>query len=276
MCLTPYTVVRRYRSAQGDLTAAVPCGKCRSCLRRRSTEWAFRLSEEAKVSSSCNFITLTYDDENVPITSDTGELSLEPKHLTDFFKRLRYHAGSGYKIRYYACGEYGSAYDRPHYHAVIFNLPRDKKRLAACLAKSWQKGFIDCGDAQFGSFLYVAKYLQKGRHTWDEDDTRPREFARMSRGLGLSYLSPAIRKFLKATLAPYIIWNGRKIALPRYYVSKVFTREEQHLRARIAEAQAEAAFQENFLGCSQKHDAWVKAECEKHRIESYEQQRSIS
>ncbi|EBW8988162.1 hypothetical protein BXL21_24545 [Salmonella enterica subsp. enterica serovar Enteritidis] len=44
------------------------------------------------------FITLTYNDENLP---EGG--TLVRKHLTDFFKRLRKHF-TGRTIRYFACG----------------------------------------------------------------------------------------------------------------------------------------------------------------------------
>ena len=52
----------------------VPCGYCPACKHNERVGWTFRISEEAKHSKEAWFITLTYDQENVPlITSETGE-----------------------------------------------------------------------------------------------------------------------------------------------------------------------------------------------------------
>lgn len=59
------------------------------------------------------FLTLTYRDEHVPVNK-----SLDYDALPDFMRSLRKRFGSG--IRSYGCGEYGSFYDRPHYHLLLF------------------------------------------------------------------------------------------------------------------------------------------------------------
>jgi len=56
------------------------------------------------------FITLTYDNENLPENA-----TLVPKDLKDFQKRLRYHANID--LRFFSVGEYGEKTQRPHYHA---------------------------------------------------------------------------------------------------------------------------------------------------------------
>jgi hypothetical protein len=65
-----------------------------------------------------DFITLTYSDEHLP---EDG--SLNPEHLTRFWKRLRKNESADKKdwIRYFACGEYGEKRGRPHYHAMVFH-----------------------------------------------------------------------------------------------------------------------------------------------------------
>ncbi len=49
---------------------SVPCGKCMACQIRKRKEMSLRLSCEASMydSDKCCFITLTYDDEHVPVT----------------------------------------------------------------------------------------------------------------------------------------------------------------------------------------------------------------
>ena len=99
----------------------VPCGKCYNCKSRRASTWSTRLLQESKRSTTAHFITLTYDTKYVPIT-EKGFMSLDKKHLQQFFKRLRqWHGKNHIGIRYYAVGEYGGKTYRPHYHIIIYN-----------------------------------------------------------------------------------------------------------------------------------------------------------
>ena len=106
----------------------VPCGKCVACRKQRSLAWAIRLEREMPYHEYALFVTLTYDDEHVP-----EHYSLKRKHLTDFFKRLRYFLG-GRQIKYYAAGEYGERFHRPHYHAIIFDLSHADEEI---VQKAW-------------------------------------------------------------------------------------------------------------------------------------------
>lgn len=57
------------------------------------------------------FVTFTYNEENLP-----PNRSLRRKDMTDYWKRLRKSLeGTGKKIKYYMCGEYGDQFERPHY-----------------------------------------------------------------------------------------------------------------------------------------------------------------
>lgn len=95
----------------------VPCGQCLECRIQHARQWADRCVLEAKQYKDNYFVTLTYDDEHLPERN-----SLNPKDLTLFLKRLRKRF-KGIKIRFLACGEYGDASFRPHYHLCLFNLP---------------------------------------------------------------------------------------------------------------------------------------------------------
>lgn len=64
----------------------LPCGQCSSCRLERSRQWAIRCMHEAQLHNENAFITLTYDDEHLPLDN-----SLNLKHFQDFMKRLRYH-----------------------------------------------------------------------------------------------------------------------------------------------------------------------------------------
>lgn len=64
----------------------LPCGQCSGCRLERSRQWAIRCMHEAQLHYENAFITLTYDEENLPLDN-----SLNLKHFQDFMKRLRYH-----------------------------------------------------------------------------------------------------------------------------------------------------------------------------------------
>jgi len=66
----------------------VSCGSCVRCLERRKAEWGFRMEYEMSQSKCAYFVTLTYDNENVPYTNK-GLKTLVPNDLTKFFKKLR-------------------------------------------------------------------------------------------------------------------------------------------------------------------------------------------
>ena len=116
-------------------------------------------------------MTLTYDDEHLPKTG-----SLVPEDLQKFLKKLRrfieYH-GSDKKIRFFACGEYGDNFCRPHYHAIIYNLDiPDLKRFSTSFSGDtyytsntinsiWKNGYVIIGQVTFESCAYVARYVTK-------------------------------------------------------------------------------------------------------------------
>lgn len=158
----------------------LPCGKCIGCLLDRANDWATRCWCEAQNWKNNCFITLTYNNENLP---ENGQLLKED--LQKFWKRLRYYE-KGYEywdnprtekhenpIRYYSCGEYGGEKGRPHFHACVFNWkPKDLKfykynhqgdplYTSKKLNKIWGKGYVIVGNLNYQSACYVARYVTK-------------------------------------------------------------------------------------------------------------------
>lgn len=119
----------------------IPCGQCIGCRLEYSRQWANRGYLESKLHDENYFITLTYDDEHLPIhdkvryiepskyehlppikdiifyRNDDWTGTLKKRDLQLFFKRLRKRIG---KFSYMAAGEYGEKNGRPHYHAILF------------------------------------------------------------------------------------------------------------------------------------------------------------
>lgn len=63
----------------------LPCGQCIGCRLDRSRQWAMRCVHEASLHDDNCFITLTYNDENIPF-----DASLRHRDYQLFMKRLRF------------------------------------------------------------------------------------------------------------------------------------------------------------------------------------------
>lgn len=217
-CVSPLSI----KSPTGVFNA-VPCGKCWMCLARRRREWSFRLSEELKVSSSAKFVTLTYDDDHLP-RSDIGFPVVEKRDVQLWLKRLRKRLqASGDKIRYFLVSEYGSHTKRPHYHAILFNLPLECD-LQDLLVSTWQKGHVHIGDVTDASISYCAKYCMAYEEEFPEEITRPFMLCSKRPPIGGSYLSPENKRWHQRAYRNYVVHpGGVKDALPRFYKDRIFT-----------------------------------------------------
>ena len=162
-------------------TQLIPCGNCIECRIEYSKQWAFRCMKEANQYENNVMITLTYDNEHLPITKidENGEVkaTLVKKHHQDFMKRLR-KAFEPQKIRFYMCGEYGEKRDRPHYHIICFNLKIDDlkfKEWSFCdwskeknplyeskkITNIWKQGRVILNEVNYETCAYVARYVTK-------------------------------------------------------------------------------------------------------------------
>jgi len=210
----------------GAHTDIVPCGKCPKCKRKRQSEWVFRLQQEQKVSKTASFITLTYDDENLPI-SFNGLPTLEPDHLTKFWKRLRKYNNSSKPIRYYAVGEYGTKFLRPHYHAIVFNINQSILQHNDKLQNIWTHGTVDIAQSEAASQRYTLGYIMdtNWKPSEDYDDRKP-QFSRKSQKLGANFLTPDTINYYNTRELPAIILPGGSFMhMPRYYKEKIFKKE---------------------------------------------------
>ncbi len=208
----------------------IPCGQCIGCRLEYSRQWAVRGYHESQLYDQNCFITLTYDDDNLP-----SDGSLCRAHPTNFLKRFRKKI-SPIKIRYLQCGEYGDQFGRPHYHAIIFGydfadkIPYDDKLYTSqILDDLWTHGECKIGAVTFDSIAYVARYILKkitgplaAHHyeTFDPDtgeiSQRQPEFVTMSRRPGIG--KPWLEKY-QTDVYPndYVIINGLKTRPPKYY-----------------------------------------------------------
>lgn len=136
----------------------MPCNTCSSCLSRKALSWSQRLQVETLAHPASLFVTLTFNNEHLPILSyDDALLHLTSEQLDEFntawlgsiqfieaygglpfvgarpyqlfMKRLRKNVTNHFRnqlakeqlqIRYFCCMEYGPTTFRPHYHAILF------------------------------------------------------------------------------------------------------------------------------------------------------------
>lgn len=253
-----YKPIQAYRSPKGHLVFStkegfignpipIACGQCIGCRLERSRVWAMRCMHEAQLHDSSWFLTLTYNNENLPLCN-----SLCKRHLRNFWKGLRKkHSG----IRYYACGEYGDESGRAHYHAIVFGLEVPDRKLHCIsdgnniyvseeIEKIWNKGFVILGSVSFESCGYVARYVMKKQtgkglkkyYVQKDEDGNPvgireKEFNTMSRrpGIGKEFYEKFKKDiYQEGTDGRIIIRGGISSNSPRYY-DNFFKHEKKYV-----------------------------------------------
>lgn len=193
----------------------VPCNKCIECEMQRAEEFALRCVLEAKQYKQNCMVTLTYKDN--PITLIKRDLQL-------FLKRLRKKIG---KVRYFACGEYGSKGLRPHYHIILFGYsPSDLEYFfdrngnpvykSEEIEKLWKLGYISVGELNFKTAKYTAKYLQKLNNCPD-GCLKPFLCMSLKPGIGFNYFIKNYNDIIKNDGIYYL---GKKYKIPKYFMSK--------------------------------------------------------
>uniref|UniRef100_A0AAU8AZJ5 Replication initiator protein n=1 Tax=Dulem virus 177 TaxID=3145654 RepID=A0AAU8AZJ5_9VIRU len=224
----------------------VPCNKCLYCRMTRSREWSFRISHEFETFKHVgSFLTLTYNPLFLPLDG-----SLSKKHLQGFHKLLRRRFKD--PLKYFACGEYGGRFGRPHYHSLVLGVPPTWFHSNAVPGTAFRSGngfgvysslwysydsdkkYPDAKGSHFlghlhiapvvpRSIQYVAAYVMKKVHV-NEDFYQGLQppFQLQSQGIGLEY---AISHFDEFT-SRHTYWNGKKIGVPRYYRKKIGTADD--------------------------------------------------
>lgn len=226
----------------GDKSHRVPCGKCAFCLQNNRAQWMFRIKHEMlnQVSPDWSqrftlpgyFLTFTYSDWMVPRLDD-GRMTLRFRHLQLFFKRLR---KAKYKCKYIAVGEYGPETQRPHYHLILWtDCPQHLIDGYWSNSENKSRGRVHHGSLTMASAMYCLKYIiqpkVREQDTYAPDGSikqaRERTRAQFSRGIGISYMNTKVYDWHTQNEDEPILYSyieGKKVALPRYYRSKIFTK----------------------------------------------------
>lgn len=216
MCKLPYMIKTPLSRETGrNLYQEVPCGSCDECYKQRSNQWYIRLHYEQLASITSYFITLTY--ATAPRSYNYLRTTIK-QDLIKYMKRLR---KTEPMLKYYAVSEYGEISQRPHYHAIVFNIKDVNNIAKAWILNGEAIGNIHIGQVEPASIKYVTGYLGKkiGIPFTDYDD-REKEFSIMSKGLGIRYVEKT-GNYHKEQKEAFTTLNGIKYKLPKYYKEKL-------------------------------------------------------
>lgn len=271
----------------------VSCGKCIGCLKTKRLNWAIRCMNEASSHTRNCVLNLTFNDKNLP-----ENRSLSQDFIVKFIKKLRDNLYPN-KIRYFVAGEYGKQRNRPHYHMLVFGYDFMDKYLwlindhgtrqyrSNHLEQIWTYGYSTIGEVNMGSCQYIAGYLYKKLHHTEEQEnnkyyelTDPNtgqiynvmfEFATMSRnpGIGNDWYYRIGHKDCKKD---YLVNNGHKIGVPRYYreLMKITDNKtyERNKRKRRLDMEKRKKFSKKELQMMEK--------CEKHNATLFERKGALN
>lgn len=244
MCNHPLTI----KNPKTGEYIQVPCGHCIGCLVDMQSEWATRLTiHYQKDNRPACFITLTYNDDNLPTEEYNKEGVMYDKpsvvkiHIQQFIRSLRTYLKRHKlpsQIEYFFTSEYGPTGGRPHYHGIIFGLDKSYQDI---YERIWRKGFVHVGDCNEATITYCCKYCckpievtkypdRKGyfdNEKWmDEMGIRRKPFRLMSKNLGLSYCKDRENlkfHFRRIYENSYIRLGKLKKKVPRYMKLKIYT-----------------------------------------------------
>lgn len=217
-CVNPILLTKDVNQLLYPLGLEVPCGKCILCRIRKRNEWTIRCTHELDYHETSSFVTLTYDDENLPIKNILP--TLVKTDLQKFIKRLRKTIHPK-KLRYFAAGEYGDITGRPHYHLILFGLGlkhQDKEQIK----NAWHNGFTDHKSIIRERIQYVCKYIEK---QLDGDEAKiytqnniEKPFRLLSKGIGKKYADQYKDQIQEDCCIKY---QGKEHTIPRYYVKRL-------------------------------------------------------
>lgn len=179
-------------------------------------EWVLRCMYENEDHDSSVFLTITYSNDNLPPGN-----KLVKRDLQNYIKRLRHLVPP---FKYFACGEKGDRFGRPHFHLIMFGLSEMHKEY---MNIAWEKGFTYLGEVNVKSIQYVSKYLDKkalesaknnidGRSSDLSIKNKP-YFMVCSKGLGLQHA----RRIVEQMIVHGVTLNGVPMSIPRYFHKKL-------------------------------------------------------
>lgn len=245
-CFNPVRIMLYDNIEQREVIRELPCGKCYHCRITKINEWVTRMVLQSLYSKYVYFGTLTYAvtktkhfDETLPLISSInkeGKLLPTPvvlvkPHLQKFFKRLR--KNTGIKFQYFACGEYGTKFGRPHFHYIMWS---DTEITENQISDSWSELGVSLGRVEHQdlrkdakniehSYKYVCKYVQKSSFNYDKLPTKQLHEIHINEGLqpGADYKAEyyETKKDYLKKYSPFVLCSKRPAIGYSYFSDNV-------------------------------------------------------
>jgi len=216
------------------------------------------MTSEMKEAFSAYFVTLTYDDQHLPIT-DTGNSHNYDDHK-EFIKKLKFHEKpsslkkrpsrsleelerkknqvrinrKAQTLKYYGICEYGGQTGRTHWHYILFNIVD-----IFSINNSWANGIVHIDECNINTIDYTLKYMLKNEEE-RSDDNRERSKSFMSKGIGQAAADDDFVRFISKTDNNTLgTARGSIIGIPRYYRKKYLTEDQRKLKGSSVAAHLE-------------------------------------
>lgn len=226
------------------------------------------------------FLTLTYDDEHLPRTSD-GVPTLQRSRFVNWVKNTGLPKAG---LRYYAVGEYGDLSQRPHYHMAVF--PRFGSQVSE-LTRQWQGGFTSAFELNPQRALYLAQYTTKKLTVYPHEcalgDKEP-EFRTSSRGpaLGAAFVSVLVQAYgttsgrriisERGDIERSVRFGQKILPIPRFILGKV--RESLGIPRLHEERLAHDGYYK--LHCEEENAEWKPDEALREEMKYYAKKKALS
>lgn len=200
-----------------------PCGQCLHCRINQTRIWTNRILLESCCHTDKSFVTLTYNEENLPKGGN-----LDKSHYQNFIKRLRKKI-SPRKIKYFGVGEYGSISHRPHYHFMLFGIGMEERDL---INETWTepetgeaRGFTSSGEINNSTSRYITGYISEKLNPKQPDPDMVPEFMTCSNGIGKAAIQRAAialksQPYYKKEVIDRVRRDGKKTYMGRYLKTK--------------------------------------------------------
>lgn len=101
----------------------VPCGKCLACLKNKQSSMVVRCKREAQQKGSFAFMTLTYDDDHLPLTRSLFRVDKETGEQELFFKPEFISSGINPDPSYTELFKQIDASTSPRYFDYVWEVP---------------------------------------------------------------------------------------------------------------------------------------------------------
>lgn len=162
---------------------------------------AERIFFESRVSKCSYFLTLTYDEENLPTYGESHLPCFDKREVQAYLRALRDRVRrERISIRYFLTCEYGDIGFRSHYHAILyFSEFLSLQQVWILCNEVWERGIVYLSSVGAGCCRYVSKYCLKDDPTrsFELPSSDPRKpFRLFSRRPGIGATPEALRYWI--------------------------------------------------------------------------------